>query len=468
MPHLTLRLRMILLFCIVAGVFLAATYEVVYRSFVHEVRSGFDDHLLSTATPLVAQFEAHPSTTHIADIELPGQSVGLLDRNGGVIENSIGADPEAFHGLPFPDGIKPEYTMLHLGAKELRVVVAPVSDTRNVLVVAESTEQLDRKEASFRERSFGLWTVSLLLTALIAVWYVGRSLEPFVALNRHVALLTSQASSASKEDIDVSLPIANRNDELGVLATNFNILFARVSAAVRQLRQFVSDAAHELRTPLSVVRGETQFLLAQPRSRDQYQQILTTVDGELTVMVHIIEGLFTLSMADAGQLRLAKDRVFLNEALEEACGIAAGAARHKNIRIQRMHLSEIELLGDAVLLRQVFLILLENAVKYSAPDTTIRVGIDRHEDYVEALIEDEGYGIAEEHLPHIFERFYRAAPQSSDSTRSGGLGLAIADAIMRASNGSIHCESAHGKGSRFTVRLLLDEALSMDSGEIRN
>jgi two-component system OmpR family sensor kinase len=458
---------MILLFCIVAGVFLAATYEVVYRSFVHEVRSGFDDHLLSIATPLVAQFAAHPSTTHIADIELSGQSIGLVNRNGQVIESSIRSDPEAFQGLRFPDGIDPEYTMLHLGARELRVVVAPVSDTPNVLVVAESTERLDRKEASFRERSFGLWTVSLLLTALIAVWYVGRSLEPFVALNRHVALLTSKASSASKEDIDVSLPIANPNDELGVLATNFNILFARVSAAVRQLRQFVSDAAHELRTPLSVVRGETQFLLAQPRSADQYQQILTTVDGELTVMVHIIEGLFTLSMADAGQLRLASDRVFLNEALEEACGIAAGPARRKNIRIERMRLSEIELLGDPVLLRQVFLILLENAVKYSPPYTTIRVGIDRYGDYAEALIEDEGYGISEEHLPHIFERFYRAAPQSSDSTRSGGLGLAIADAILRASNGSIRCDSASGKGSRFMVRLPVGSAFSMHPAQPR-
>lgn len=192
------------------------------------------------------------------------------------------------------------------------------------LVVAESTK-LDQVESNFRERAFGLWTVSLLLTALIA-GYVGRSLSPIVDLNRHAALLTARASRASHEDLDVSLPISNPYDELGTLANNFNVLFARLGAVVRQLRQFVSDAAHELRTPLSVVRSETQFLLSQRRSVQEYEQTLRTIDGELTVMVRIIEGLFTLAMADAGQLRVQNEPLQLDEVFEEACGIAAPGA----------------------------------------------------------------------------------------------------------------------------------------------
>ena len=444
---------MILLFCIVIGVFLAATYDVVYHSFVREVRAGFDDRLLDIAKPMIAQMQAHPDFVHIGDIELHGQTMELLDESGIVVESSRGGEKLDAELFPLPKGPAPSFKMVHLEENELRAVIVPIQVQGHAawFVIAQSTKRIDRIEASFRERAFGLWTVSLLFTTLIAAWYVGRSLEPIVALSRHAAQLTEKASRVSREDIDVGLPISNPNDELGILASNFNVLFARVGAVVRQLRQFVSDAAHELRTPLSVVRGETQFLLSQPRSPAEYEGILRTIDGELTVMVHMIEGLFTLSMADAGQLRLAHEPVFLNELLEEACGLAAARARRKNIRIERMQISEIELPGDAALIRQVFLILIENATKYSPANTTVRVGLTRKLDHAEAVVRDEGFGIAPEHLPHIFKRFYRAAPQTEDETRSGGLGLAIAEAIMRAANGDIRCESEIGRGSTFIL-----------------
>lgn len=222
---------------------------------------------------------------------------------------------------------------------------------------------------------------------------------------------------------------------------------------VRQLRQFVSDAAHELRAPLAVVRGETQYLLAQKRSAEEYQTILRTIDGERTVMVGIVEGLFTLSMADAGQLRLANEPLYLGEVFEEACGIASPGARRKNIRIERVRWSEIEFFGDAELLLQLFLIFLENATKYSPPNTTIRVSLAQVGDHAEAVVEDEGRGIPQEHPPHIFERFCRAAPNSNEESRSGGLGLAIAEAIVKAYAGEIRCQNEVGIGSRFTLIL---------------
>jgi signal transduction histidine kinase len=172
-------------------------------------------------------------------------------------------------------------------------------------------------------------------------------------------------------------------------------------------------------------------------------------------MVGIIEGLFTLSMADAGQLRLANERVHLNEVIEEACGIAVPGARNKNIRIERIsQWAEIEFIGDPALLRQLFVILLDNATKYSPPDTTIRVALLRTGDSIQAIVEDQGFGIAPEHLAHIFERFYRAAPHTDEFSRSGGLGLAIAQAIVNAYGGTIWCDSKLGVGSRFTVQLL--------------
>jgi two-component system, OmpR family, sensor kinase len=452
MPSFTLRLRMILLFCVVIGVFLAGTYEVVYAVFVRAIRADLDDRLLDTAKPVIAALMSRPNHVHISGLPISGQVLQLLGPDGKLLEHSEVPDKFSLD-VQVPSDGKPLFRTLTTSTGKMRAAVIPFYIEKQVrwLVIAEPTGKLDQIEASFRENAFGLWTVSILLTTLIAAWYVSRSLAPIVDLNRHAALLTLKLSEDSHHDVEASLPIANPNDEVGTLATNFNVLFARLGAVVRQLRQFVSDAAHEMRTPLSVVRGETQYLLSQSRSVEEYQTTLRTIDGELTVMIHIIEGLFTLSMADAGQLKLEMAVIDLDEVFEEACGIAVPSARRKGIRIQRGEWQQIKIRGDQALIRQLFMILIENAIKYSPSNTTIRIGLRWVNDHPEAWVQDEGVGIAPEHLPYIFKRFYRAAPQSSEGTRSGGLGLAIAEAIATTHGGKILCESQPGRGSTFTI-----------------
>jgi signal transduction histidine kinase len=238
------------------------------------------------------------------------------------------------------------------------------------------------------------------------------------------------------------------------LATTFNVLFERVDSVLNQLQLFVSDAAHELRTPLAVLRGETQILLQQPHTVQEYQQTLNTIDTELATMGRIIEGLFTLSMADAGQLKIQRDKVYIDEVLEESCGIAMPLTREKGIRIDAQEWGQQQpVMGDQTMLRQLFLILIENAIKYSPSGTTIHLGLTSADDQATVTIRDEGIGIAPEHLPNIFKRFYRAAPQSNDNARSGGLGLSIAEAIIAAHQGTLKCESTVSVGSIFTVTL---------------
>jgi signal transduction histidine kinase len=192
-------------------------------------------------------------------------------------------------------------------------------------------------------------------------------------------------------------------------------------------------------------------LLSRPYSAAEYRQTLQTLDSELAAMGRIIEGLFTLSMADAGQLKLQEDDLYLDEILDESCGIAAALAREKHIQLVRRGWKEQPFRGDQVMLRQLFLILIENAVKYSPPETTIWVDLQDVAGRPAVTVADEGIGIAEEDLPHIFKRFYRAAPQPNEGMRSGGLGLAIAEAIVEAHDGTIQCESTKGAGSKFTV-----------------
>jgi signal transduction histidine kinase len=453
MMYITLRLRMILLFCVVIGVFLAGTYVIVYNSFVREVRLGLDDRLLDAARPVIAAIVAHPGRQHFAGLEIEGQSLQLLGPDARVHEQSSGTAGFKINPEDLYQSTRPVFETVVTKEGSVRIAIIPtvVQGERRWFIIAESTANVDRVESLFRSKAFGLWTVSLLITTLIAVWYVNRSLSPIVDLSRHAAVLTMKASGSVQSDLGVSLPIVNPNDELGVLAANFNVLFDRVSTVVGQLRQFVSDAAHELRTPLAVVLGETQLLFSQPRTGDEYRAALVTITGELSTMTRIIEGLFTLSMADAGQLKIQSTRLFLDEVIQEASGLAMAAARQKKIQIEHTHLEEIEYFGDQVFLRQLFLILFDNAIKYSRPNTTIRVALRLVKDQPTAVVQDEGLGISAEDLPHVFERFYRAAPQPNEDARSGGLGLAIARAIIEANGGEISCRSELGKGSIFTI-----------------
>jgi len=270
-------------------------------------------------------------------------------------------------------------------------------------------------------------------------------------LTKHAALMAKRVTN--RQGFWTPLPVCSPHDELGRLAQTFNHLLKSVDSAVLQLRQFVTDASHELRTPLAVLHGETELLLSKPRSTEEYRQTLCVFDDEFKKLTRIVEGLFTLSMADAGQLHLVREPLYINEVLEEACGLATSRARTKNISIVRDLNQELSCTGDEAFLRELFLIFLDNAIKYSREGTRIHVTLGIRDGAIQARFQDEGVGISPEHLPFIFDRFYRAAPPTSGEAQSGGLGLAIAQAIAIAEGGIIECESTVGVGSTFTVTL---------------
>jgi signal transduction histidine kinase len=174
------------------------------------------------------------------------------------------------------------------------------------------------------------------------------------------------------------------------------------------------------------------------------------MESELKRLSRIVDGLFTLSMADAGQLKIAAEPLYLEEVLEESCALAGPLANHKQIRIERQLQHDLLFNGDYAFLRQLFLIFLDNAIKYSPSGSCVHVSLTKKE-AVYVCFKDDGPGISKDDLPRIFERFFRAGHASD--TQSGGLGLAIAQAIVQAHKGTIECRSEPGIGSTFTVRL---------------
>jgi signal transduction histidine kinase len=395
----SIRWRMTFLFCLAAGALLAVCYTGFYFIFQRVVREQFDRRLSEVAAPIIFDIAADPQDNDVELLNLPAEYFEVLDPSGIVLQRSrtlksnlpvrIGGD--AFQTVQLPD------------AGEVRVTLIPydAGPDHRLFAAGASTREVDAALAAVRRFALVLLPVTLLLTAFVFSYYC-------------------------------------------------NQLLARIDAVVRQLRQFVSDASHELRTPLSVLQGETELLLARPRTTAEYENATRIIDSELKKLNRMVDGLFTLSMADAGQFRIAPEPVYLEEILEESCGLAAPLADHKRIRIERDLQNDVLLNGDPIFLRQLFLIFIDNAIKYSPAGTRVRVTLTK-QDEVRVSFQDQGIGIAKDDLPRIFERFFRAAP--STETQSGGLGLAIAQAIVHAHDGRIECQSEPGQGSLFTIRL---------------
>lgn len=466
MRQRSLRFRMMALFCAVVGLFLVCTYGIIYYIFSGELRAQLDKRLNEAGVPMVEDLADNPPDEDVFRLPLRDEYLALLDTAGNPLNMSRNwrQHPLDVGPLDFRND-QPIYRTISGADGAMRVELLPFMLVGRpvVLAIAGPTRDVDALLRNFRGMLLVLLPASLICIGAISTWYVGRSLSPISELTQQASRFAEIVSDSRHANAQPPRINIGSRDELGQLASTFNELFARVLVVVQQLRQFVSDASHELRTPLSVLQGETELLLSERRSPEEYQKNLQAILSDLRHLSRIVEGLFTLSMADAGQLRIARKPVFINEVLEEACEMAAPLAKSKGIRIDYSLEEETSFDGDETFLRDLFLIFLENAVKYSPPNTMMRVDLARHDGSIFIRFADQGPGISAEHLPHIFDRFYRAAPLETAETRSGGLGLAIARAIVAAHGGKIDVQTEPGHGSTFTVILPLTSKFAANS-----
>jgi signal transduction histidine kinase len=232
---------------------------------------------------------------------------------------------------------------------------------------------------------------------------------------------------------------------------------APVERNVEHMRRFMADAAHELRTPLSVVRSRAEVALQRARSGDEYVEALCAIERETERLGGIVEDLLMLARADAGERPIERRRVFLDDLTLDAAESARSMADRKAVRLEVDDFEEAAVNGDATLLRQLVLILLDNAIKFTDTGGVVRVGVRPVGPSAMLTVTDTGIGIPPEHLPHVFERFYRGDPsRTRESTNGGrsegvGLGLSIAQWIAQEHGGSIRIDSEAGQGSRVTV-----------------
>lgn len=224
-----------------------------------------------------------------------------------------------------------------------------------------------------------------------------------------------------------------------------------IENAINQMRRFMGDAAHELKTPIAVLRARTDVALQRERSTAEYEQVLAGVSTEAERLGNLVENMLLLARIDAGQWPVQKGRVFLGDIIADAANSARVLASEKQVALDVQPMDEAAVHGDPTLLRQLFMILLDNAVKFTPTGGNVTVRAQRNRRRTRVMVTDNGVGIPASALPHVFERFFRADPARS---RGGaGLGLSIARWIVETHKGQISVESVEGKGTTVSVSL---------------
>jgi heavy metal sensor kinase len=288
----------------------------------------------------------------------------------------------------------------------------------------------------------------ILLFAGSGGWYLTKqALKP-------IADITNTARDISLYHLNHRLPLPNSDDELSQLVKTLNSMFDRIEKGVQNIQQFTADASHELRTPITAMRGEIEVSLRRSRSEGEYVEVLHSSLQELQWMEKMINDLLLLSRADAGELQLKLEQCDLVELIKDCYQTQNISAQKKNISI-KLSLSdeEIDAYIDSYRMKQIICNLLDNAVKYTQNDGKISICAENYKKGIRITISDNGRGIAEEELPLIFNRFYRADKSRSIETYSSGLGLSICKWIVEAHNGKIEINSRVGEGTVATVTL---------------
>jgi heavy metal sensor kinase len=269
--------------------------------------------------------------------------------------------------------------------------------------------------------------------------------------------MSSQAGRIGAANLHERLAVHNEKDELGQLARSFNSLLDRLGESFERQRRFMADASHELRTPVAILRGEAEVALSQQaRSLDEYRESLGVLHQEAERLTHIVEDLFTLTRADAGQYPLQPRDFYLDELVTECVHSARTLALAKKITLTFDGASESPIHADESLLRRMILNLLDNAIKYTPEGGRATVACRRQGDEYILSITDTGTGIPAELQPRIFERFFRADEARSRTQSDGGgagLGLAISRWIAEAHQGRLELTRSDSEGSTFTATL---------------
>ncbi len=479
----SLRFKLTLWYVLILGILLTSFSTFLYFTLSKSLHKDIDNKLKSLAELIASEASSPLSKFGFGNIDQAleasmnlkpvGKFIQVLDESG-----NIGRKSDNLRNIQLPislnalknasKGLITFETNLTIGNTPLRIITLPVVENSHVTKIVQIASSLEGVEDALN-KLFLILIISvpstLILASLGGQFLAHKALKPVDNITQTARMITSQ-------NLNQRINPPKVKDEISRLIETFNEMISRLDQSFQQMKQFSSDASHELKTPLTILKGEVEVMLRRERSSQEYQQTLKSNLEEINRMSQIVEDLLTLSKADTGEIKLNKEYINLTEILNEVVTQMDRLAKSKKIYLSASnHHQDIHLFGDALRLRELFINLIENGVKYTEEGGSIHITLQKEyspsvsdqsdwtegekKEFVKIIVSDTGIGIAEEDQERIFGRFFRVDKARSREQGGSGLGLSICKWIVDAHQGEIEVESELGKGSSFIVRLPL-------------
>jgi heavy metal sensor kinase len=347
-------------------------------------------------------------------------------------------------------------TVEHPGFGRMRMATmtvcqfVPADRALNVVGYAQTAIPLTAVEKDFQVVRHWLWTsgfVALVVAGLVAWLLLREWLSGFHRVATATRHLGTDALARAR------LPVPENGREVALLARDFNSVLDRLEQALALQQQFTANASHELRTPLAILRSELELALRRERNTAEYRNALENCRTEAERLSRLVENLLTLARADAGEGVAAREPVNLAALAGDLCERFRSLAAAEGVQLVCEFKEQPEVRADSIALERVFTNLIENALRHTPRGEEVRVRVRAEADGAVFEVADGGPGIPPEHLPQIFDRFYRVDKARSRQHGGGGLGLAIVKSLVEAHGGRVEVESQFGRGATFRVWL---------------
>ncbi len=381
-----------------------------------------------------------------------GKFIQIMDSSGriGAKMSDIEGEtlPTSFNALERAMRGEIVYETIERTQPRLRMVTIPIMDNKKVTSVVQVGTSLEDFDETIRKLLLIMIIsipTSIIVTIVVGYFMAKKALKPVDQIRR-------AAVKISSSNLDEKIDITGRRDELGRLAETFNAMIGRLKDAFQRINQFSIDVSHELKTPLTILKGETEVALRKEREKDDYQKLLLSNLEEIDRMSCIIDDLLLLSKADTKEIKLNMEEVALRDLIMDVCMNMKVVADKKSVELQINELEDVRLRGDELKLRRMLLNVVENGIKYSHVGGRVSVSSYVNDGYARIDVKDDGIGISEEDIKYVFDRFYRA-DRSRKRESGSGLGLSISRWIAGAHKGSIEVNSQPAQGSVFTIKL---------------
>ena len=391
-------------------------------------------------------YHNHPQSRLVEQrlLEVWSDSGRILFKNDKLGSRSLGGPPSTDEGL---GGYSERHGRLQDGTPVTLVSRRHILDGHPLLMrLAYSEESIWQR---FRQLVIAMLIglpLALGLGGAVGYLLADRALAP-------IGEMVRRAERISLQNLSTRLPV-DHDDELGYLARVFNEMLARLEQSFEQLRRFTADASHELRTPLAAIRSVGEVGLQKDGGREEYRDTIGNMLEETNHLTQLVEGLLTLSRADAGQIQLRSDTIAIMSVLRESAALVEVLAEERQQCLILEGDENAQILGDVLFLRQAIVNVLHNAIKYSSTGGTILASVHFDEQrWLVISIKDSGPGIPPEHREKVFERFYRIDQARGRESGGAGLGLAIVKWAVQAHGGEVHVASAPDGGGIFSFRL---------------